>query len=57
MRLRFTVVITVVILLNESFVVAPTVVHEDNDAVMSFVENYDHVRQTKHLLVKVRYLQ
>jgi len=35
----------------------PTVVHEDNDAVMSFVENYDHVRQTKHFLVKVRYLQ
>jgi len=35
----------------------PTVVYEDNDAVMSFVENYDKCRQTKHFLVKVRYLQ
>ena len=24
----------------------PTIVHEDNDAVISFVENYDKVRQT-----------
>ena len=35
----------------------PTIVHEDNDAVISFVENYDKVRQTKHFIVKVRYLQ
>ena len=34
----------------------PTVVYEDNDAVMSFVENYDKC-QTKHFLVEVRYLQ
>ena len=37
--------------------VCPTIVHEDNDAVISFVENYDKVRQTKHFIVKVRYLQ
>ena len=30
----------------------PTIVHEDNDAVISFVDNYDKVRQTKHLLLK-----
>ena len=35
----------------------PTIVHEDNDAVISFVENYDKVRQTKHFIVKVWYLQ
>ena len=35
----------------------PMIVHEDNDAVISFVENYDKVRQTKHFIVKVRFLQ
>ena len=29
----------------------PTIVHENNDAVISFVENYDKVRQTKHFIV------
>ena len=35
----------------------PTIVHEDNDAVIFFVGNYDKVRQTNHFIVKVRYLQ
>ena len=44
---------------NESGIkqIYPTIVREDNDAVISFVENYDRVRQTKHFIVKVRYLQ